>query len=484
MKRTDLFMKYISLAALCSLSLAGCGKKSPLDPGDPVSLNVWHYYNGAQQVAFDTLVEEFNDTVGREQGIYVQGYSQGSVSDLETAVRDSINGKVGAEAMPDIFSSYADTAYEVEQAGALANLSDYLDEEELAKYVESYIEEGRIAADGTLRIFPTAKSTEIMMINKTDWETFAAATGASLEDLETIEGVAATARAYYEWTDGQTPEISGDGRAFYGRDAVANYFIIGMQQLGTEIFHVEKGELTLNLPEEELHRLWENYYVPMVKGYFGAYGSFRSDDVKTGDLLAYTGSTSSAMYFPNQVELNDTSYPIEYIVMKAPVFQGGQYYAVQQGAGMVVSKSDERHEYAAVEFLKWFTEAENNLQFGCVSGYLPVQKAANSAEKLDQVISSESLEVAPKTYDCLTTIFREMEGMTLYTNKSFKNGSAARKVLEYHLADKAAEDRAAVEAALEQGVSLEEAAAPYVTEEAFKEWYSSFCDALKSAVSK
>ena len=74
--------------------------------------------------------------------------------------------------------------------------------------------------------------------------------------------------------------------------------------------------------------------------------------------------------------------------------------------------------------------------------------------------------------------------MTLYTNKSFKNGSAARKVLEYHLADRAAEDRMAVEAALAQGLSLEEASAPYVTEEAFKEWYSSFCDALKSAVSK
>lgn len=474
----------LCLTAICTFSLAGCGKKSPLDPGNPVSLTIWHYYNGAQQVAFDTLVEEFNNTVGREQGIYVQGYSQGSVSDLETAVRDSISGKVGAEAMPDIFSSYADTAYEVEEAGALANLSDYLDEKELEKYVDSYIEEGRIAADGTLRIFPTAKSTEIMMINKTDWDTFSAATGASLEDLKTIEGVVSTAEVYYDWTDGQTPDIPGDGRAFYGRDAVANYFIIGMRQLGVEIFQVENGELTLNIPEEELHKLWENYYVPMVKGYFGAYGSFRSDDVKTGDLLAYTGSTSSAMYFPNQVELDDTGYPIDYIVMTAPVFREGQHYAVQQGAGMVVSKSDEKHEYAAVEFLKWFTEAENNLQFGCVSGYLPVQKDANNAEKLDQVISEKSLDVAPKTYDCLTTIFREIGGMTLYTNKSFKNGSSARKVLEYHLADKAAEDRMAVAAAIEQGQSPEEASAPYVTEEAFKEWYNSFCDALKAAVDK
>ncbi|MCI8697806.1 MAG: extracellular solute-binding protein [Oscillospiraceae bacterium] len=484
----ELFGAVRKLSLLCLagalLVLAGCGDRSPLDPKDPVSLTVWHYYNGSQQAAFDALVEEFNDTEGREKGIYVQSYSQGSVPDLETAVRDAIGGKVGADAMPDIFSSYADTAYEVEQAGALADLSQYLSQEDLERYVDSYIEEGRIAADGTLRIFPIAKSTEIMMINKTDWEPFAAATGASLDDLSTIEGVAATAQAYYEWTDGLTPDVPGDGKALYGRDAVANYFIIGMQQLGVEIFQVENGKVTVNAPEEELRRLWENYYVPMVKGYFGAYGSFRSDDVKTGDILAYTGSTTSAMYFPGQVELEEGSHPIDYVVMPAPVFQGGRHYAVQQGAGMVVSKSDQRHEYAAVEFLKWFTQPENNLRFGCVSGYLPVRKEAGSVEQLDRAIEEQGLSVAPKTYDCLSAIFGEMEDMTLYTNKSFENGSAARKVLEYHLADRAAEDRAAVAAAVAAGESVEQAAADYVTDAAFKAWYQDFCGALDAAVNK
>ena len=474
----------IILAVVPALGLAGCKSEVKLDPKNPVSLTVWHYYNGSQQAAFDALVEEFNDTVGREKGIYIQSYSQGSVSDLETAVRDAISGKVGADVMPDIFSSYADTAYEVEQAGALANLSDYLSQEELEQYVDSYIDEGCIADDGTLRIFPTAKSTEVMMINQTDWDVFAAATGASLENLDTIEGVVDTAQTYYEWTDSLTPDVPGDGKAFYGRDAMANYFIIGMQQLGVEIFHVENGEVTLNVPEEELFRLWENYYVPMVKGYFGAYGSFRSDDVKTGDVLAYTGSTSSAMYFPSQVELDSDSYAIDYIVKLPPIFQGGQNYAVQQGAGMVVSKSDKQHEYAAVEFLKWFTQTENNLRFGCVSGYLPVLKEANSVQKLDQVIEESGLEVSPKTYDCLTTMLDNMEDLTPYTNKSFKNGTGARKVLEYNLSDLAAENRALVEAAVKQGVSLEEAAAPYVNEEAFMAWYTDFVQALNTAINK
>lgn len=466
-----------------AVGLSGCSN-SPLDPKNPTTLTVWHYYNGSQQSAFDALVKEFNDTVGKEKGIFVESYSQGSVSDLETAVRASINGDVGADPMPDIFSSYADTAYEIEQSGALANLSEYFTEEELGQYVDSYIDEGCIASDGTLRIFPVAKSTEIMMLNKTDWEPFANETGASLDDLATIEGVAATAKAYYEWTDKQTPDIHEDGKAFYGRDAMANYFIIGMQQLGVEIFQVENGKITLNLPKEELYRLWENYYVPMVKGYFGAYGSFRSDDVKTGDLLAYTGATTSAMYFPEQVEKEGSSYSIEYTVMDAPIFEGGEHYVVQQGAGMVVSKSDEQHEYAAVEFLKWFTQTENNLQFSCVAGYLPVLKEASSIEKLDQVIEEEGLEVAPKTYDCLNAVFENMDQISLYTNKSSENGYAARKILEYHLADQAANDRKSVEDAIKEGKSLEEASKGLVSEEAFEAWYASFCDALNQAVNE
>ena len=92
MKKTGRIKGYLCLSGIfaAALTAAGCGKKSPLDPGNPVSLTVWHYYNGSQQAAFDALVEEFNNTLGQEDGIYMQSYSLGSVSDLEEAVRDAI----------------------------------------------------------------------------------------------------------------------------------------------------------------------------------------------------------------------------------------------------------------------------------------------------------------------------------------------------------------------------------------------------------
>ena len=469
--------------------LVGCGsaqekegKSVKLDPDQPVSLTVWHYYNGTQQATFDALVEDFNATVGKDEGIYVEGYSQGSVSDLEKAITSSLNEEVGAKDLPDIFSSYADTAYEVEEKGKLVDLTQYFSEEELSKYVDSYVQEGYFQDDGALYLLPVAKSTEIMMINKTDWEPFAKDTGVSLDDLATVEGVIKVAEKYYHWTDAQTPDVPDDGKAFYGRDAMGNYFIIGMKQMGKDIFEVKDGNVTFHTDKDLIHRLWDDYYVPYIKGYFSAYGKFRSDDVKTGDILAYTGSTSSSFYFPDSVENGEENYPIDFIVMNAPIMEGGENYEVQQGAGMAVTKSDKQHEYAASVFLKWFTQKEENLRFVCESGYMPVLKEANSMDALDQVIHEQKIDMNEKAYRCLETVLTDFEDTKFYTTKSFENGYSARNVLEYNLSDKAKEDKAAIDEAIKNGASREEELKNYTSEEAFESWYKQFCEALDNAV--
>ena len=470
---------------MAALLLTACGSKDStsvkLDPEHPVSLTIWHYYNGTQQATFDELIEEFNATVGQEKGIYVEGYSYGSVSDLEAAVSAALNGEVGASELPDIFSSYADTAYAAQKEDKLADLTQYYTEDELNSYVDSYIKEGYFNDDGALYLMPVAKSTEVMLLNKTDWEPFAEATGSTLDELKTLEGVVQVAQRYYEWTDAQTPDVEGDGKAFYGRDSMSNYFVIGMRQMGQEIFEVHNGEVTLNTDRELLHRLWENYYVPYVKGYFAAYGRFRSDDAKTGDILAYTGSTSSAMYFPDAIEENDQSYPIECLAMEAPIMEGGENVRVQQGAGMAVTKSDPEHEYASCVFLKWFTQQENNMRFVCDSGYMPVLKEANSIEALDEVIQKDNLEISSKTYQCLKTVMQSADSAQYYTTKSFKNGYQTRKVLDYNLSDQAAADREAIEAAVAAGADREEEIAGYTSEESFENWYQGLCEALKQA---
>ena len=476
------------MAGALSLSImAGCTGQGTidntvkLDPNNPVSLTLWHYYNGAQQAAFDELVEEFNATTGKEMGIYVEGYSQGSVSDLKKAVSDAVAEKVGAQEMPDIFSTYADTAYAVQQQGMLADLSAYFTQDELDEYVDGYIQEGYFLDNEELYLFPVAKSTEIMMLNVTDWQPFAEATGTTVDELSTVEGVVKVAEKYYAWTDAQTPDVADDGKAFYGRDSLSNYFIISMKQMGIDLFDVKDGKVTIRADRQQIRRLWDNYYVPYIKGYFTGLGKFRSDDVKTGDILCYTGSTSSSMYFPDEVVSAEENRAIDYQVLMAPVMEGCDRVNVQQGAGMAVTRSDEIHEYAASQFLKWFTAKENNLRFVCESSYLPVRKDANSTDALDQVIENNDLRVNQKAYDCLATILNQEGDITFYTTKCFDNGYSTRKILDFSLSDQATEDRAAVEELIASGITRDEAVAPYLSDDAFDTWYDGFVEALTQA---
>lgn len=427
------FLPRVLAAAAAMMLLAGCGSKADpgFSPSNPVNITIWTYYNGEQLEAFNALVDEFNSTVGKEQGITVESSSHGSVTDLENNVLASAEGKVGAEAMPNIFSAYADTAYALDEMGQIADLSDYLSEEDRAAFIEDYLSEGLVSV----------------------------------------------AERYYEWTDAQTPDIPNDGRAFFGRDAMANYMLIGAKQLGCTIFDAQDGSMTLNFDHDAVRTLWDNYYVPFIKGYFSASGRFRSDDVKTGNIIAYVGSSSSATFFPTQVIADDMdSHDITRKALESPKFANGEDYAVQQGAGMVVTKASDAEIQASLVFLKWFTSPEHNITFSVDSGYLPVTHEGNSID----TIRASGLALSDEMDEVLSAAVDTVNENHLYTPRAFSGGTNARAILEYSMSDKASADRAAVKEAMAQGQSFEEASAQFLSDECFEAWYQDTLASLEA----
>ena len=201
-----------------------------------------------------------------------------------------------------------------------------------------------------------------------------------------------------------------------------------------------------------------------------------------GEIASLTGSTTSANYFPDKVDNNGKSSKIETIVLEDPKFKDGKDYAVQQGAGMVVTKSTEQEEYASVVFLKWFTEEERNINFCGDSGYLPVKKDANNIDSFNKVIKENNINLNDKVKKTMDVAYDTLKNNTLYTNKAFDGGRNARKVLEYNLYDLAINDRKEVEKALKNGKSLEEATKKYTSDKNFEKWYESFNKALKDRV--
>lgn len=466
------------IAVALLFTFCGCGQKKAVSP---TKIEIWHYYNGIQQQEFSELVTEFNNSVGREKGILVTDINKGSISEIHDLVHQSAKKEVGSDPLPAIFSTYADTAFEFYQQGLLADIAPYITEKERELYISEYLEEGEFSKDGSLMLWPIAKSTEIFMLNETDWKPFAEKYGVTIDSLSTYEGITEVAKKYYEYTDLLT-NTPHDGKAFFGRDSIANYMIIGSLQLGQEIFTAENGKAVITLNKDVMRRLWDNYYVPYVSGHFIASGRYRSDDAKTGDIIALIGSTSSSAYFPDQVTRKDgSSYRVDSIALPSPHFKDGEKYAVQQGAGMAIIKSDKETERAAVEFLKWFTEPEQNLRFTAPTGYLPVRRDSNDQKTLQRLLDNETLLLPVNVSQSISAGMETINSNTMYTNGAFEHSYELRNILERSMQAAAANDRATIEASVELGLDREEHLAHFLSDDRFEMWYDGLVKELNAA---
>lgn len=80
------------LGGFC-ISMSGCmsidSDKSLLDPGDPVTLTVWHVYGEQADAPMNLLIEEFNETVGHDKGIRIQVTNVTSTSKILAQLLDA-----------------------------------------------------------------------------------------------------------------------------------------------------------------------------------------------------------------------------------------------------------------------------------------------------------------------------------------------------------------------------------------------------------
>ena len=382
--------------------LSGCGNTSPLNPKEPVTLTMWHNYGGDMQQAMDYLIDQFNSTVGKEQGIVIDVTAISSSSELDKSLAMIVNGDPGAPEMPDIFTGYPKLAIQFQEKGMLADLDDYFTEDELSAYVEAFVEEGRLS-DGGLYVFPIAKSTEVLYVNQTLFDRFAAETGASADLLSTFEGIAELSRMYYEWSG---------GKQFYAADSWFNFAEVGMAQLGDSIF---EGE-ALSLDGDNFAHIFETVYAPAVEGGIAIYDGYSSDLSKTGDLVCSTGSSAGILFYGDTITYADgTVENVEYSILPYPVFENGTKTALQRGGGLMVAKSDEKKEYAAGVFIKWLTAPEQNMSFVANTGYLPVTRQAFENELSTHMDTVED----PRIRKMLTSVLAMYEDYSFFTAPTY-----------------------------------------------------------------
>ena len=382
----------LALAAVLTLCLAACGEKKT----EPTTVTLWHVYGGEVTSPLNALVDEFNRTVGQEQGIRVRVDSVSNTNVIHESVLAAAYDDPGASELPDLFISYPKTVLALPDENILVDYHDYFSDEELDAFLPEFLKEGTV--NGRLAVLPIAKSTEILYVNKTAFDRFAAATGASIDDLSTWEGLYALAERYKDWSN---------GKCFFVHDYHFNYFQVGVESLGEDFF--SKSGLAFG---PKFAYAWEPYAKAALTGGLWLGSGYATEPLRTGDAIASVASSASVLYYSDVVTYPDNSTEqVEIISLPCPTFEDGEKLVMQRGAGVCTVKSTPEGEKACMTFLKWLTEPKRNVDFVTALGYMPVTKAGFD-EYLPDAIKTLSDPMYVSLYEAF---LRTRQDYTFYT---------------------------------------------------------------------
>ena len=391
------------LILLLTTCLTACSGSEKPSAENPVVLTMWHVYGSQTESPLNSVIDDFNDTFGKEHGITIQVVSVTSSSAIDRALSASANGEPGAEELPDLFTAYP-RVVEIVGKDKLLSWDQYFSSEELDKFNRTFLSEGYF--DQSLLMLPVAKSTEAFYLNQTLFDRFCKDTDISISNLQTMDDILYTANRYYDWSGGENFMQFND---FY------HYIFTGMKVAGNEL--ILDGKLQLN---DDFESVW----TPLAKA--AIYGGICLDDGyaasrwKTVEVISNIGSTADVLYQPHEVVYADNSTEeITAIALPYPTFSNSTGGVVYRGGGLFAVKSKvERENQAAYLFAKWLTEEEQNLDFVTKAGYLPVTDAAlDTLFQNPAVVENENYH---SLYQAVTTMIQDydMYSLPLYEGAS------------------------------------------------------------------
>ena len=397
-------------SALVMTTLAGCSSKSGssdmvTELTEPITIEMWHYMNGGQAEALNSIIEDFNAT--NDKGITVNAISQGSIGDLNKKVISAAQ----SNSLPAIINVYPDLATGLIEDNKLVDLALFINDEnvgmadEMDDFVDTFIEETSQWGEGKIYGLPMTKSTEVLYVNKHMLESL----GYTLEDLEDL-----TFEKLAEISNKAVTEL---GVAGFGFDSSSNAFISSLKMDGPDF--VESNG-TINVDNEWVREYMTFFQQQAQSGAFRIAGEdkFLSNPFVNQKMLCYQGSSAGYAYLNN-----DGAFEIA--VVEVPVFQGKDKAVMQQGASLFVTNNvSAEAQYAAYEFVKFATNAENTAKFATATGYLPVRKSAIETDIVKNILNDET-----SLYSKVYNVAQEALSYAYYT-PAINNAQSARTVAQ------------------------------------------------------
>ena len=413
MKRIIAILSVIVILLTC---FSGCGKKSELSSSEPVTLTMWHVYGEQADSPMNKLVDEFNRTVGKENGVIINVTLMTNASMVGPQLLEAQADEPGAPEMPDLFFCHNNNAQALGKEN-LVNWNDHFTTDELSDIVPEFLSDGMV--EDYLAVFPVSKSTHLLFMAGGVFDRFSKDTGVTFDDLTTWSGFFDAAEKYYEWSG---------GKPFCAIDYLVRCVELNALSKGSGDFYTEDG--WYDFSNEGFKSSFMEFAQAIAKGHIVVSDLYSNTQVMTGEVASGIGSSASILYYNDTITYSDnTKEPMDLVVLPLPCAGVGERFVTQAGVGLCAYNTTSKKAEAAYIFVKWFTESNRNLDFVAETGYMPVRKDA--FEKIGDYefknADYESLyDAIEKTNDtCVALTEPNFDG---YYNKIYKLYDAIRLV--------------------------------------------------------
>lgn len=390
----------IILSILCVLS-AGLLFTSAKKAKAPITVEIWHTYNGKQAACLNDIADRFNAS----QTEYKVEVKNQDYSGFADTVYNAVANGIG----PSIIFNYGTTAVDYANEGLAINIKKFIDKDtkkgdkQMKNLIDSLPEAMKTDVlgfeDGGIYYLPGCTTGPVFFYNQTIFKELGLKVPSNWEELAQVS------KTIYEKKG--IPGFHSDGLVDNIQEMIMH------NKLG--YIDVENKKITF--AGDKLAEIYDWYADNCKKGYFSfnTIGRYSSEDLANGDIASFSGSCVNDQYI-QMVEGKGKLGMAKWIA--------GDFYTAWNRGPIFLHRND-KVDKGTYEFTKFFFQSENIVKWAIAnSAICPYGIAENNEEYKAYLANLPSTSALPYVQ------------ANLPVSGSFPNvtGSAAvRKILEEYM---------------------------------------------------
>ena len=344
--------KILFVFLIVALAFTSCAKTvEPAQLERPIEIVIWNTWSDFHVEEFQKRLDDFNS---KHPDIKVIQQPQ-PLANYEAKVMQAVREGQG----PDIINAFPTLVANFISDGLVVNLSQYIDDPEIG--IPGFKESLHAAAyetitqwDGNVYLLPLALYGEVLYYNKTLFENL------ELETPKTWLELEESARKIFEAT----------GKPAFGFDSEIDGFQVLISQNGSGYLNPETMTVEYNNPIAVEQLAW--FCGLVEEGVFRLVGEdvYFSNPFGSQAVASYIGSPAGYGFV-------DLAVNGQFDFDVAPIPQTGVVdYVSDWGNGYIIFTSDEAHQRAAFEFLKYMQTPEVLASWSSAYGVVPAYQEA------------------------------------------------------------------------------------------------------------